>query len=162
MADQFKRGDTGINTAEGQISGPRAARLGKQRLLDQQEYESKRQKIQEEYHRGALKIDDKFGGSATDQYEAMFKVRVGGHITAGGNKKLRKSWNCESTFAGDTKTLTGTGAGDGAPMRKDDRGAKIGCNCKSPRTIHLPRPVESKDAIKIVPNGPHYLEVHRL
>ena len=29
---------------------------------------------QDEYHRGALKIDDKFGGSATDQYEAMFKV----------------------------------------------------------------------------------------
>lgn len=31
---------------------------------------------QDEYHRGALKIDDKFGGSATDQYEAMFKVGV--------------------------------------------------------------------------------------
>lgn len=31
---------------------------------------------QDEYHRGALKIDDKFGGSATDQYEAMFKVRI--------------------------------------------------------------------------------------
>ena len=30
--------------------------------------------LQEEYNRGALKIDDKFGGSATDQYEAMFKV----------------------------------------------------------------------------------------
>lgn len=46
MAEQFKRGDTGINTAEGQISGPRAARLAKQRQQDQQEYESKRQKIQ--------------------------------------------------------------------------------------------------------------------
>lgn len=46
MANDFRRGDTGINTAEGQISGPRAARLAKQRQQDQQEYESKRQKIQ--------------------------------------------------------------------------------------------------------------------
>ena len=46
MATAFKRGDTGINTAEGQISGPRAARLAKQRQEDQKEYESKRQKIQ--------------------------------------------------------------------------------------------------------------------
>lgn len=46
MATDFKRGDTGINTAEGQISGPRAARLAKQRQQDQKEYESKRQKIQ--------------------------------------------------------------------------------------------------------------------
>ena len=46
MATDFKRGDTGINTAEGQISGPRAARLAKQRQADQQDYESKKQKIQ--------------------------------------------------------------------------------------------------------------------
>lgn len=46
MATPFNRGDTGINTAEGQISGPRAARLAKQRQQDQQDYESKRQKIQ--------------------------------------------------------------------------------------------------------------------
>lgn len=46
MATDFKRGDTGINTAEGQISGPRAARLAKQRLEDQRDYENKRQKIQ--------------------------------------------------------------------------------------------------------------------
>lgn len=46
MATDFKRGDTGINTAEGQISGPRAARLAKQRQEDQKDYESKRQKIQ--------------------------------------------------------------------------------------------------------------------
>lgn len=46
MATDFKRGDTGINTAEGQISGPRAARLAKQRQEDQKEYENKRQKIQ--------------------------------------------------------------------------------------------------------------------
>lgn len=40
---------------------------------------------QDEYHRGALKIDDKFGGSATDQYEAMFKVGAGvvGAVSAG-------------------------------------------------------------------------------
>ena len=46
MATDFKRGDTGINTAEGQISGPRAARLAKQRQDDQKDYESKKQKIQ--------------------------------------------------------------------------------------------------------------------
>lgn len=46
MATDFKRGDTGINTAEGQISGPRAARLAKQRQEDQKDYESKKQKIQ--------------------------------------------------------------------------------------------------------------------
>lgn len=46
MATPFNRGDTGINTAEGQISGPRAARLAKQRQQDQQDYENKRQKIQ--------------------------------------------------------------------------------------------------------------------
>lgn len=46
MATDFKRGDTGINTAEGQISGPRAARLAKQRQEDQKDYENKKQKIQ--------------------------------------------------------------------------------------------------------------------
>ncbi|CAM9537487.1 unnamed protein product, partial [Hapterophycus canaliculatus] len=89
MATDFKRGDTGINTAEGQISGPRAARLAKQRQEDQKDYESKKQKIQDEYHRGALKIDDKFGGSATDQYEAMFKATTVGLVTADEFKKAR-------------------------------------------------------------------------
>ncbi|CAM9136111.1 unnamed protein product [Ectocarpus sp. 12 AP-2014] len=109
MATDFKRGDTGINTAEGQISGPRAARLAKQRLEDQKDYESKRQKIQDEYHRGALKIDDKFGGSATDQYEAMFKATTVGLVTADEFKKARV---LAETGVGD-KEGGGSGAAGG-------------------------------------------------
>ncbi|CAM9419028.1 unnamed protein product [Ascophyllum nodosum] len=110
MATDFKRGDTGINTAEGQISGPRAARLAKQRQQDQKEYESKRQKIQEEYNRGALKIDDKFGGSATDQYEAMFKATTVGLVTA---EEFKKARVLAETGVGD-KEAKGADGEDGA------------------------------------------------
>ncbi|CAM9858526.1 unnamed protein product [Pylaiella littoralis] len=130
MATDFKRGDTGINTAEGQISGPRAARLAKQRLEDQRDYENKRQKIQDEYHRGALKIDDKFGGSATDQYEAMFKATTVGLVTADEFKKARV---LAETGVGDKagggtgdggEASGGAGAGDAAARKKKKRKKK--------------------------------------
>eukprot|EP00904_Undaria_pinnatifida_P008123 jgi/Undpi1/4440/HiC_scaffold_17.g07794.m1 len=127
MATDFRRGDTGINTAEGQISGPRAARLAKQRQEDQKEYESKRQKIQDEYHRGALKIDDKFGGSATDQYEAMFKATTVGLVTA---EEFKKARVLAETGVGDKEGGEGEGdesvggRGDGAARRKKKRKKK--------------------------------------
>lgn len=46
MATDFKRCDTGTNTAEEQISGPRAACPAKQQQEDQKDCESKKQKIQ--------------------------------------------------------------------------------------------------------------------
>eukprot|EP00953_Heterococcus_sp_UTEX-ZZ885_P016754 9399-Heterococcus_DN1.PRE.7 len=69
----FKREGTGVHTVEGTLSGPRAAKLTKKRETEQAEYEAKKRRIQDEYKRGGLKIDEKFGGSATDQFEAMFK-----------------------------------------------------------------------------------------
>jgi hypothetical protein len=73
----FKREGTGVHTVEGTLSGPRAAKLTKKRETEQAEYEAKKRRIQDEYKRGGLKIDEKFGGSATDQFEAMFKVCAG-------------------------------------------------------------------------------------
>jgi len=86
----FKRETTGIHTVEGNLAGSRAAKLTKKREKQQQEYEQKKQKIQNEYKRGGLKINEKFGGSATDQFEAMFKSKTIGLVTADEFRKARE------------------------------------------------------------------------
>jgi hypothetical protein len=63
---EFGRGDTGIHTVEGTISGRRAAKLAQKREQDQQEFEAKKRKIQDDSSRAAGSIDSKFKSIATD------------------------------------------------------------------------------------------------
>lgn len=86
----FKRDQTGIHTVEGNLAGSRAARLTKQREAEQAEYEAKKRKIQDEYKRGGIGIDEKFGGSATDQFEALFKAKTVGLVMADDFRKARE------------------------------------------------------------------------
>eukprot|EP00611_Tribonema_gayanum_P005525 TRINITY_DN1474_c0_g1_i4.p1 TRINITY_DN1474_c0_g1~~TRINITY_DN1474_c0_g1_i4.p1 ORF type:complete len:362 (-),score=139.90 TRINITY_DN1474_c0_g1_i4:60-1145(-) len=86
----FKRDTTGIHTVEGSLAGNRAAKLTKKREAQQAEYEAKKKKIQDEYKRGGLRIEQKFGGSATDQFEAMFKSKTVGLVTADEFRKARE------------------------------------------------------------------------
>src|SRR3546814_2540583 len=59
MASGFKRADTGINTVEGTVAGSRAAFLSKQRDKEQQAYEAKKRKIEEENRKYAQVADMK-------------------------------------------------------------------------------------------------------
>lgn len=63
----------GVHTVEGNLAGPRAARLSKERDRQQQEYAQKKQDIQLTNQRGA-RIDDNFE-SHRDDDESEFKVR---------------------------------------------------------------------------------------
>lgn len=56
----FSRGESGVHTVEGNIAGVKAARLAKKREKDQEAFEAKKQKMQDEAEKGAGSIDDKF------------------------------------------------------------------------------------------------------
>ena len=62
----LKRTDTGIHTVEGNVAGSRAARLTKRREEEQQEYEAKKRKIQEEGIARAKNIDSRFNTAAME------------------------------------------------------------------------------------------------
>lgn len=64
---------SGVHTVEGNLAGSRAARLTKEREKQQQEYEQKKQDIQQTNQRGA-RIDSNFE-SHRDDDETEFKVR---------------------------------------------------------------------------------------
>ena len=57
---RFGRGDSGINTVEGNVAGSRAASLSKQREKDQHDFEEKKRRIQQEQERGSRPMEDKF------------------------------------------------------------------------------------------------------
>lgn len=69
----FGRADTGIHTVEGTLAGRRAAMLADKREKDQQAFEAKKRKIQEEAERSAGGIGQKFTSIAHD----AFKVCAG-------------------------------------------------------------------------------------
>lgn len=68
---EFGRADTGIHTVEGTLAGPRAAKLAQKREQDQQAFEAKKRKIQEESERSAGDFTQKF----TSIQQDAFKVR---------------------------------------------------------------------------------------
>lgn len=68
---EFGRGDTGIHTVEGNLAGARAAKLTQKREKDQQAFEAKKRKIQEESERSVGDFGQKF---TSIQHDA-FKVR---------------------------------------------------------------------------------------
>ncbi|KAH8096527.1 hypothetical protein JL720_3904 [Aureococcus anophagefferens] len=55
-----REGDTGVHTVEGTKAGSRAAGLTQQRAADQEAYEAKKRKLEEDSARGVGRIDDKF------------------------------------------------------------------------------------------------------
>ena len=55
-----REGDTGVHTDEGTKAGSRAAGLTQQRAADQEAYEAKKRKLEEDSARGVGRIDDKF------------------------------------------------------------------------------------------------------
>ena len=70
-------GDSGINTVEGNVAGPRAARLTKEREKQGAEYEAAKNKIKNENAAGVGRIDDKFN-AASDTTEQEFRRRTVG------------------------------------------------------------------------------------
>lgn len=72
----FGRDNTGIHTVEGNLAGRRAAQLTKKREKDQQEYEAKKRKIQEEGQKGLSHIDDKFKSVKGSAFEVCFHIYV--------------------------------------------------------------------------------------
>jgi protein FAM50 len=114
----FKRAGTGIHTVEGNIAGSRAAALTKRREEEQQEYEKKKAKIQQDARRGALKIGDKFGGSASDQYDAMFKAQTIGLVTAEQFKQARLLASESAGQAGGAAGDVGGNIGDEDNLEK--------------------------------------------
>jgi len=64
MTDIKRIGDTGVNTVEGTIAGPRAAQLAKDRGKQKEEYESQKNKI---------KLDN---SSAVDRIDSKFSVKL--------------------------------------------------------------------------------------
>ena len=55
-----REGDTGVHTVEGTKAGSRAAGLTQLRAADQEAYEAKKRKLEEDSARGVGRIDDKF------------------------------------------------------------------------------------------------------
>ncbi|KAH8043207.1 hypothetical protein JL721_13186 [Aureococcus anophagefferens] len=55
-----REGDTGVHTVEGSKAGSRAAGLTQQRAADQEAYEAKKRRLEEDSARGVGRIDDKF------------------------------------------------------------------------------------------------------
>lgn len=68
----FKRGDTGIHTVEGNIAGAKAARYAKKREKDQQEYEAKKRKIQDESQRSVGTMDQKFKSIQQNAFQVWY------------------------------------------------------------------------------------------
>jgi protein FAM50 len=87
---EIKRyGNSGIHTVEGNVAGPRAARLTKAREAEQKEHDKKRKAI-EKQHRGnkVLRVDDKFN-SQTDTSTSKFIERTTGLVSAEDFKKIQ-------------------------------------------------------------------------
>lgn len=78
----FRRPDSGIQTAEGNTAGARASHLEKKRLAQQKEFEQKKQKIQAD-HAHEPSMSKKFAGSSqATAIEKSFKSQTVGLVTA--------------------------------------------------------------------------------
>jgi protein FAM50 len=60
MTDIRRIGDSGIHTVEGMVAGERAAKYAKEREIEQQKYESIKNKIKENHSAKLGRIDEKF------------------------------------------------------------------------------------------------------
>jgi protein FAM50 len=79
----FHRPDTGINTIEGNVAGPRAAQLAKKRQQEQSEFEAKKLKIVHDAARASGGMDSKFAGAErASRAEQAFRVKTVGLVTA--------------------------------------------------------------------------------
>ena len=75
-------GDSGVGTVEGVVAGARAVALTKSREAEKASYEAQKSAIEEEGRADKVrKVDDKFV-SYSDAYEAEFKKRTVGLVTA--------------------------------------------------------------------------------
>ncbi|KAH7476954.1 hypothetical protein PRIC1_000966 [Phytophthora ramorum] len=81
-------GSSGVHTTEGNVAGPRAAKLTKQREKQQKEYEAKRLDIEQTNRRGT-RIDANFQ-SHQDDDESEFKRQTVGLVTAEEFRKKRE------------------------------------------------------------------------
>ncbi|KAL3671847.1 hypothetical protein V7S43_002515 [Phytophthora oleae] len=84
----IERHGTSVHTVEGNVAGPRAAKLTKQREKQQKAYEAKRQDIEKTNRRGT-RIDANFQ-SHQDDDESEFKRQTVGLVTAEEFRKKRE------------------------------------------------------------------------
>eukprot|EP00936_MAST-01D_sp_MAST-1D-sp1_P001162 g1162.t1 len=100
-------GDSGVGTVEGNVAGARAARLTKARESEQKEYDNQRKNIESEQRADAVKkVDEKFV-TYSDAYEADFRKRTVGLVTAAQFRERRHhvERNEETCNKHDTKEL---------------------------------------------------------
>jgi protein FAM50 len=89
MTDIRRVGDSGVHTVEGAVSGNRAVQLTKQRALQQQHYESIKNKIKVENASTLQNINNKFS-TASDTLEQEFRQRTVGLVSADDFRKARQ------------------------------------------------------------------------
>jgi protein FAM50 len=77
----FHRPDSGINTVEGNVAGPRAANLEKKRQRDQEEFEERKRKITADAAKHTS-IHSKFAGGTGCVVERSFKSKTVGLVSA--------------------------------------------------------------------------------
>lgn len=89
---RFRRPGSGIHTVEGNVAGSRAAELTKKREKEQQEFESKKQKISNDASRSSRGMDDKFAkDSNISASEQKFRSSTIGLVTAEEFKRLSRA-----------------------------------------------------------------------
>jgi protein FAM50 len=78
---RFHRPESGIHTVEGNVAGSRAAELTKKRQREQQEFEEKKRKIQEQSQKSST-MHDKFATTQATASEQAFRAQTVGLVTA--------------------------------------------------------------------------------
>jgi protein FAM50 len=79
----FRRPETGIQTVEGNVAGPRAAMLSKKRQQEQDEFEQRTKQIRLDRIRESKGMDDKFQNNTIQSSEELaFKAATVGLVTA--------------------------------------------------------------------------------
>lgn len=75
MSKDIKHGDSGIFTAEGNVAGPRAAKMAAQREKQKAEFARKKAEIEKANSRRLGGMDSKFAARTLESSETDFKVR---------------------------------------------------------------------------------------
>lgn len=102
MTDVKRVGSSGIHTVEGNVAGPRAAKLTKARDEEQAKYEAAKSQIKEQNTAVIGRIDDKFN-SASDVADQEFRKRTVGLVTADEFRQARLTANAANAVTQKTE-----------------------------------------------------------